>query len=115
MPDRQTKTYKVVAISLYIPDAAEADRLTELLRQGGWSNANRSLVIREGLLRLQEDLAGKSREEVVRYFLDRQAKRANTRALSPSAAMLDHIPEPAEIGATSAEMTVSVRVGLPEK
>ena len=109
MPDRQTKTYKVVAISLYVAEAAEADRLTELLRQGGWSNANRSLVIREGLLRLQEDLAGKSREEVVRYFLDCQT-RHRQRASPGAAASLEHVPEPAEVGAASPDVMVSFSV-----
>ena len=35
---------------------------------GGWPKANRSLVIREALIKLEEELDGKSAEEVFRYF-----------------------------------------------
>ena len=76
MPDRQ-KSYKVVAISMYVSDAAEADRLTEILRRAGWPKANRSLVLREALLELQEDLAGKSDEQIFQFFLDRFKARAS--------------------------------------
>ncbi len=73
------KTYRVVAISLYLDEAAEADRLTEILRRGGWPKANRSLVFRQALLQLQDDLVGKTPEEIFRYFVDRQATRAGKR------------------------------------
>ena len=82
MPEKNTR-YRVIAISLYSNEAKEADRLTQILRSGGWPKANRSLVVREALSRMFDDLAGKDPEEVFRYFLDRQAKRANT-ALKPS-------------------------------
>ncbi len=65
-----------MAISLYLDEAAEADRLTERLRRGGWPKADRSLVFREALLRLQDDLAGKTPEEIFRYFVDPHAARA---------------------------------------
>jgi hypothetical protein len=68
--------YRVIAISLYDDDAAAADRLTAILQRGGWPKANRSLVMREALIRLEEELAGLSAEDVFRYFASRLARRA---------------------------------------
>lgn len=73
---RPSKSYRVVAISLYEDEAAVADCLTDILRRGGWPKANRSLVVREALILLQEQLAGLATEDVYRYFANRQAKRA---------------------------------------
>jgi hypothetical protein len=69
--------YRGTPISLSDKEVAEADRLADILRSGGWSSANRSLVVREGLSLLFENVAGKDPEAVFRYFLERQAKRAN--------------------------------------
>ena len=77
---RRSKSYRVVAISLYEDEAAVADRLTDILRGGGWPKANRSLVVREALILLQEQLAELAAEDVYRYFANRQAKRAGARA-----------------------------------
>ena len=70
------RTYRVIAISLYEDDAAAADRLSAILRSGGWPKANRSLILREALIRLEEDLAGMSAEDLFQYFANRLAKRA---------------------------------------
>lgn len=72
------RPYRILAVSLYTTEAEAADRLTDILRRGGWPKANRSLVIREALLRLEEDLAGKPAEEIFRYFTDRHARRAGS-------------------------------------
>ena len=77
MPDKN-KRYQVVTVSLYNSEATEADRITEILRGAGWSKASRSLVMREALLCLFEALEGKDNEEMFRYFMNRQAKRAQT-------------------------------------
>src|SRR4051812_25454596 len=74
--DRKVKGYRVVAVSLYQEEAAEADRLTEILKGAGWHKANRSLVIREALECLYAHLRDKSAEEVFRYFLEHLASRA---------------------------------------
>ena len=74
--DSFSRGYRILAISLYNDDAAAADRVTDILRRGGWPKANRSLIMREGLIRLEEDLAGKGAEEVFQYFSTRLAKRA---------------------------------------
>ena len=70
------RRYRVIAVSLFEDDAQTADHITDALQQAGWPKANRSLVIREALLRLADDLVGKSSEEVFRYFVDRYARRA---------------------------------------
>ena len=70
------RPYRILAVSLYTTEADAADRLTDMLRRGGWPKANRSLVIREALLRLDEELASKPADEIVRNFTDRHARRA---------------------------------------
>ena len=82
-PDRlletgdQKKGYRVVAISLYTPEAEWIDYLTHVLQRAGNPKANRSLVIREAIAQLQENLAGKSPDETLHYFTERQVRRSN--------------------------------------
>ena len=76
MSANTSRRYRVIAVSLYDGEATAADRITDILRRGGWPKANRSLVIREALLRLEEELSAKSPEEIFRYFVDRYARRA---------------------------------------
>ena len=94
----KSKGYRVVAVSLYQDEAAEADRLTEILRGAGWARANRSLVIREALACLTLELRDKSPEDVFRYFLEHFARRAASprKAASPSGpeAEKDHNTKP---------------------
>jgi hypothetical protein len=71
--------YRIVAICLYSHEAADADRVTKVLQETGWPRANRSLVVREALARLFEDIAGKEPEAIFNYFLERRAKRAMRR------------------------------------
>jgi hypothetical protein len=68
--------YRVVSVSLYYEEADEADRVTAILKRSGWHKANRSQIIREAVARLGEELAGKSPEDIFRYFIDRFARRA---------------------------------------
>ena len=114
MGERQAKTYRILTISVYPNEAAEADRLTEQLRDGGWSNANRSLVLREGLMRLREELAGKSSDEVVRDFTERQAKRAKARAVAAGTS-LEVTPEPAHVDSPLTDLDVLVTIGPSDK
>jgi hypothetical protein len=76
MSPNTLRRYRVIAVSLYNEEATAADRITEVLRRGGWPKANRSLVIREALLRLEDELSDKSGEDIFRYFVDRYARRA---------------------------------------
>lgn len=96
MPDRQSKSYKIVTLSMYLSDLAEADRVTEALRRAGWPKANRSLVVREALLGLHEDLATKSDEDIFQFFLSRHRKRGASRGTHQPASPPDALPEPDE-------------------
>jgi hypothetical protein len=73
--DVKTKTYRVIAISLYVPEAEWVDEATKMLQFGGNSKANRSLVVREAILRLQEDLRGKTPQEILHSFVEHEARR----------------------------------------
>lgn len=73
----QTKTgYRVVAFSLYTPEADWIDQVTRALQLAGNAKANRSLVVREAIHRLQNELKEKSPAEILTDFTTRQAKRA---------------------------------------
>lgn len=95
MPDRQTKSYKIVTLSMYLSDVAEANRVTDALRRAGWPKANRSLVVREALLSLHDDLAGKSDEEIFQFFLARHRGRG-VKSAGGAAPPPDVLPEPDE-------------------
>jgi hypothetical protein len=92
MPRRKRGSYRVVAVSLYEREADEADRLTEVLKRAGWPKANRSLIVREALLLLEQELAGKDDEAVFRYFVERYARRLGS-SRSPQAAPRSKGPE----------------------
>jgi hypothetical protein len=74
-PSRKPKSYRVIAISLYVPEAEWVDQATKMLQRAGNPKANRSLVVREAILRLKEDLEAKSPEDLLRSFTEREAKR----------------------------------------
>ena len=67
--------YGVVTVSLHDVEGHIADRFADILRAAGWPRATRSLVVREALLRLHEDLVDKTPDEIFRDFVDRQARR----------------------------------------
>jgi hypothetical protein len=67
--------YRVVAVSLYTPEADWIDQVTRALKYAGNPKANRSLVVREAILRLQQELQDKSPSEILSDFTTRQAKR----------------------------------------
>jgi len=69
------KGYRVVAISLYTPEADWIDEVVLMLQHSGNPKANRSFVVREAILRLQDDSRAKDSGHVMRDFIDRQAKR----------------------------------------
>jgi hypothetical protein len=66
--------YRVIAVTLHPDGIAEADRLAGILQDEGWPRATRSLIIREALERLGEELAGKTPEEIMREFLKRRPR-----------------------------------------
>ena len=72
-------------------DPTEAEWVRDLvgtLQQQGYSKARRSEVVRVALLVLQDALAGRTREEIVRFFiqrdLDRLAKLVSAPPRNPS-------------------------------
>lgn len=76
-PDRK-RGYRVVAMSFYTPEIDWVNGITTALKTAGNPKANRSLVVQEAIHRLQEDLHGKSPDQILRYFIERAAKRART-------------------------------------
>jgi hypothetical protein len=72
---RKQKGYKIVAISLYLPELGWTDGLAKQLQRAGVAKASRSLVIREAIYELQSLLEGKSSDELLNFFLSRQASR----------------------------------------
>jgi hypothetical protein len=68
--------YRVVAVSLYTPEADWIDQITRALQLAGNAKANRSLVVREAILRLQEELRTKGPGEILMDFTAHQARRA---------------------------------------
>lgn len=76
-PSVDAKPYRIIAISLYSQELDVADGIASILQRGGWPKANRSLVVREALLCLEEVLAGKTPEEIFRHVADRHARRAS--------------------------------------
>lgn len=97
MPDRKAKpkSYRNVSLSMYLSDLAEADRIAAALCRAGWPTANRSLVFREGLHQLQGDLAGKTDEEILQFFVLRNRMRGS-RDVGRSTPPQDILPEPSE-------------------
>ena len=79
MPPFNRPQYRVVAITLLVSDVTDADRIAEALRTEGWPNASRSLVIREALGCLSDDLRGKTPEEVFSSFIERRGRRLSRR------------------------------------
>jgi len=73
----QKRGYRVVAVSLYTPESDWVDNITQVLQRSGNPKANRSLVVREAILELQEELGKKDPRAISQHFLERQAKRAS--------------------------------------
>jgi hypothetical protein len=67
--------YRVVAVSLYTPEADWLDHITRALQQAGNPKANRSLVVREAILRLRSTLEGMEPAEILLDFVRHQAHR----------------------------------------
>ena len=70
------KSYRVIAVSLYTPEADWLDRIAGDLQRAGNPKVNRSLVVREAILRLQEQVNSKDPMHVLKDFTERHAKRS---------------------------------------
>ena len=74
---------RVITVSLYQTDMQWLDLVTRLLQRGGNSKANRSFVVREALLRLEEALRGMGPEDLVRDFAERHVQRLAAKSTEP--------------------------------
>lgn len=70
------KGYKIVAVSLYAPEALWIDQTTKLIQKGGNPKASRSYVVREAILRLQEAFANMTPQEINEDIANHQRKRS---------------------------------------
>lgn len=70
------KGYRVVAVSLYSPEALWIDQTTKQIQKGGNSKANRSFVVREAILRLQEAFDKLTPQEINEDIATHQRKRS---------------------------------------
>lgn len=71
-PNRRSRG---LSISFDPPEVKWVDAMVSLLREGGYPNAKRSEVVRVALFELQNALTGRTREEIVKYFVERDAAR----------------------------------------
>ncbi len=69
--EHEKKGYRIVPASLYTPEANWIDEITDALKRAGNPKANRSMVIREAIYTLQEELSEKSPDEMLLYFITR--------------------------------------------
>jgi len=67
--------HRIRSISFDPGDAEWVDDLVDLLRQAGYPKAARAEIVRAALQELHQVLAGRTRAEVVKFFLDREAER----------------------------------------
>jgi hypothetical protein len=66
---------RIRSISFDPVDAEWVDTLVDLLRAAGYAKAARAEVVRAALQELHHVLAGRTRAEIVKFFLDREAER----------------------------------------
>jgi len=70
------KGYRIVAVSLYTPEAQWIEETTKAIQKAGSPKANRSLLVREAILRLQDAFKGMKPEEILENITERQRKRS---------------------------------------
>ena len=74
-PADLSSRHRIRSISFDPGDAEWVDALVDLLRQAGYPKAARAEIIRTALQELHQVLAGRTRAEIVKFFLDREAER----------------------------------------
>jgi hypothetical protein len=67
--------HRIRSISFDPADAEWIDVLVDLLRQAGYAKAARAEIVRAALQKLRRVLADRTRKEIVKVFLDREAER----------------------------------------
>ena len=88
-PAQSKRRHRGLSISFDRAEAEWVDRLVDLLKQEGYPHAGRSEVVRMGLLQLRDALAGRTRSEIARFFVQRDAEHLaavldGTRPILPS-------------------------------
>lgn len=84
MAEKHARAFRVIAVNLHPGGVDEADRIASVLRDEGWPRATRSLVIREALEWLFEELRDRSPDQIFQYFVERRAKRAGASRGAPA-------------------------------
>jgi len=74
-PARPRRRYRVIAVSLYTRELELVDHFTYLLRIAGNAKANRSLVVREAIHRLNEAAGKLTPQDLLKDFMERQSIR----------------------------------------
>ena len=72
----EKKGYRIVPASLYTPEANWIDEIADMLKRAGNPKANRSMVIREAIYTLQDELKEKSPDQVLQFFITRHRQVA---------------------------------------
>lgn len=75
MQSQRRRRSRGLSISFEPSEATWVDALVLLLDDAGYHKARRSEVIRIALFELQNALAGRSREDILKYFVQREAAR----------------------------------------
>jgi hypothetical protein len=76
LEEKKRREVKVMAYSLYPANIDWVEQLAATLRSAGHPKGTRSFVVQEAILRLQEELDGKTPDEIVDDFHERQKRRA---------------------------------------
>ena len=66
---------RIHSVSFDASDDEWLDDLVDLLTEAGYPKAARSEIVRVGLVGLQEALAGRTRAEILKFFVLRDAER----------------------------------------
>lgn len=74
--EKRRREVKPTAYSLYPAQIDWVEQTAAALRKAGDPSMNRSLIVREAILRLQEELEGKTPDDMLDDFHVRQKKRA---------------------------------------
>jgi len=76
-PESQNRNrrHRGLSISFDPAEAEWVDALVALLKQEGYPKAGRSEVVRLALLQLRDALAGRSRPDIIKFFVQREADR----------------------------------------
>jgi len=72
---RHERPYKVIAIGIYDDQARSLDRAASGLQQAGYFKGNRSFVIQALVRRLQQEIEGKSADEILTLFVENYLRR----------------------------------------